>query len=73
LSKCHYSFDDKYPTRCKEFLNSVRCMGNHENEIIPRHYGSFCSRNKAYYYYFGDLAARLQLAVNVCEQDSFDN
>jgi len=69
LKKCHYSFDDKYPTKCTEFLNSVKCMEEHEMQLIPLTYGSPCSRNKAYYYYYGDLAARLQLAVNVCEQE----
>ncbi|UJR29773.1 hypothetical protein I4U23_017320 [Adineta vaga] len=70
LIKCHYSFDDKYPTKCREFLNSVQCMEKHEMDLIPLTYGSECSRNKAFYYYYGDLAARLQLAVNVCEQES---
>ncbi|CAF1049391.1 unnamed protein product [Adineta ricciae] len=70
LSKCRYSFDDKYPTKCREFLHSVQCMEKHETELIPLTYGSECSRNKAFYYYYGDLAARLQLAVNVCEQES---
>lgn len=45
-------------------------MEKHETELIPLTYGSECSRNKAYYYYYGDLAARLQLAINVCEQES---
>lgn len=44
-------------------------MGEHEKQLIPLHYGSSCSRNKAYYYYYGDLAARLQLAINVCENE----
>jgi hypothetical protein len=44
-------------------------MEEHEMQLIPLTYGSPCSRNKAYYYYYGDLAARLQLAVNVCEQE----
>jgi hypothetical protein len=44
-------------------------MDQYEMELIPLTYGSSCSRNKAYYYYYGDLAARLQLAVNVCEQE----
>ncbi|CAF0982545.1 unnamed protein product [Adineta steineri] len=69
LHKCHYSFDDKYPTKCKEFLRSVICMGEHEMDLISSTSGSQCSRNKAYYYYYGDLAARLQLAINVCEQE----
>jgi hypothetical protein len=57
----HFSF--------REFLYSVQCMEEHEMDLIPLTYGSPCSRNKAYYYYYGDLAARLQLAVNVCEQE----
>ncbi|CAF1094546.1 unnamed protein product [Rotaria sordida] len=67
LSKCHYSFDDKYPTKCTEFLRSVKCMEQHEVDLIPSTYGSQCSTNKAFYYYYGDLAARLQLAINICE------
>ncbi|CAM2727460.1 unnamed protein product [Rotaria socialis] len=69
LMKCHYSFDDKYPTKCTEFLRSVKCMEEHEMELIPLTYGSECSRNKAFYYYYGDLAARLQLSINICEQE----
>ncbi len=36
-------------------------------QLIPLISGSTCSRNKAYYYFYGDLAARLQLAINICE------
>ena len=54
----------------REFLHSVQCMEKHEMELIPLTYGSECSRNKAFYYYYGDLAARLQLDVNVWEQES---
>ncbi|CAF2015692.1 unnamed protein product [Rotaria magnacalcarata] len=69
LMKCHYSFDDKYPTKCTEFLRSVKCMEEHEMELIPLTHGFECSRNKAFYYYYGDLAARLQLSINICEQE----
>ena len=53
----------------REFLQSVKCMEEHENQLIPSHHGSSCSRNKAFYYYYGDLAARLQLSINVCEYE----
>lgn len=45
-------------------------MEEHELELVPKIYGSECSRNKAFYYYYGDLAARLQLSINICEQES---
>ncbi|CAF1379513.1 unnamed protein product, partial [Rotaria sordida] len=67
INKCHYSFDEKFPTKCKEFLRSLKCLERHEMELIPSTYGSVCSRNKGYYYYYGDVAARLQLAINICE------
>ncbi|CAF1626147.1 unnamed protein product, partial [Rotaria sp. Silwood1] len=67
INKCHYSFDEKFPTKCKEFLRSLKCLERYEMELIPSTYGSVCSRNKAYYYYYGDIAARLQLAINICE------
>ncbi|CAF1426847.1 unnamed protein product [Rotaria magnacalcarata] len=69
LNKCHYSFDDKFPTKCKEFLRSIKCLERYEMELIPSTYGSNCSRNKASYYYYGDLAARIQLAMNICENN----
>ncbi|CAF3443479.1 unnamed protein product, partial [Rotaria sp. Silwood2] len=50
-----------------EFLRSLICLERYEMELIPSTYGSVCSRNKAYYYYYGDVAARLQLAINICE------
>ncbi|CAF1456456.1 unnamed protein product, partial [Rotaria sordida] len=50
-----------------EFLRSLKCLERHEMELIPSTYGSVCSRNKGYYYYYGDVAARLQLAINICE------
>ncbi|CAF3183960.1 unnamed protein product, partial [Rotaria sp. Silwood2] len=49
------------------FLRSLICLERYEMELIPSTYGSVCSRNKAYYYYYGDVAARLQLAINICE------
>ena len=30
---------------------------------------SQCSRDKAYYYYYENLAICLQLAINMCEQE----
>ncbi|CAF1109737.1 unnamed protein product [Rotaria sordida] len=68
INKCYCSFDEKFPTKCKEFLRSLKCLKRHEIELIPSTYGSLCSRNKAYYYYYyGDVAACLQLAINICE------
>ncbi|CAF3279256.1 unnamed protein product [Rotaria sp. Silwood2] len=67
LNKCNYSFVEKFSTKCREFLRSLICLERYEMELIPSTYGSVCSRNKAYYYYYGDVAARLQLAINICE------
>lgn len=89
INKCHYSFDQYYPTKCKSvlsfhrelfllfffrrrFLNSLKCLEENEEELIPRRFQSECARKKAYYYYYGDVAARLQLAINICEQNSTD-
>jgi len=67
INKCHYSFDERFPTKCKEFLRSLKCLERNEMELIPLKFGSTCSRNKAYYYFYGDLSVRLQLAINICE------
>ncbi len=51
----------------REFLRSIKCLERYEMDLIPSTYGTTCSRNKAFYYYYGDLTARLQLAINICE------
>ncbi len=39
-------------------------------ELIPTTSESTCSRNKAYYALYEDLAARLQSAIHICELNS---
>jgi hypothetical protein len=51
----------------RQFLRSVKCLEKHLIDLIPSKYGSTCSIDQAYYYFYGDLAARLQLAINLCE------
>ncbi|UJR17909.1 hypothetical protein I4U23_004808 [Adineta vaga] len=69
INKCHYSFDERFPTKCKDFLRSMKCLERHEHDLIPSTFGTKCSRNQGFYYFFGDLAARLQLSINICEKN----
>ena len=56
----------------REFYRSVKCLDRHEMDLIPVNLQSKCSRKKAFYYYYGDLAVRLQLAINVCEENPYN-
>lgn len=47
----------------------MKCLERHENELIPSTFGSTCSRNQGYYYFYEDPAARRQLSINICEQN----
>jgi len=67
LERCSFSFDEAFPTRCKEFLRSTKCLHRHEIDLTESS-SSSCSKNLALYYFYNDLAARFQLAINVCEQ-----
>jgi len=67
LERCSFSFEDAFPTRCKEFLRSTKCLHRHEIDLVQSS-SSLCSKNLALYYFYNDLAARFQLAINVCEQ-----
>ncbi|CAF1559248.1 unnamed protein product, partial [Didymodactylos carnosus] len=63
LERCLYSFDDLFPTHCKEFLRSTKCLNRYD---LVQH-GSLCSRNKATNYFYTDLAQRFQTAITLCE------
>ena len=72
--------DDTFPSppicsrndSSREFYRSVKCLDQHEMDLIPVNFQSKCSRKKAFYYYYGDLAVRLQLAINVCEENPYN-
>jgi len=50
-----------------EFLRSLKCLEKYEDKLVLSAIDERCSKEKAYYYFYGDLIMRLQLSINICE------